>query len=171
MEQLLSAGANAFLAMPYELKDLNDAVDRCLPIQRLRRRSDPQNPAPVRLVVVDDDEWFVEMTTMLIRSKFEVALTSFTFSVEARDELQRTDPDMLIVGGVMPEISGEEIVRGLMARKITYPILVVSGYLSSDVVLGWFPGAPNISFLQKPFTVEQLVGEVEKHFEPVPAGK
>lgn len=47
-------------------------------------------------------------------------------------------------------------------------ILVVSGYLSSDVVLGWFPDAPNIAFLQKPFTVEQLVSEVEKHFEPVP---
>ncbi len=170
-EQPLSAIADVFLAMPYELKDFKAAVDRCLPVQTLRRRRDPLNPAPVRLVVVDDEEWFVEMTTMIIRSKYEVALTSFTSSVEARDELQRTDPDMLIVGGVMPEISGEQIVRGLMARKVSYPILVVSGYLSGEAVRGWFPDAPNIAFLQKPYTVEQFVSEVEKHFEPVRAAQ
>jgi hypothetical protein len=58
-----------------------------------------------------------------------------------------------------------------MARKVNYPIRVVSGDLSDDVVRRWFPDAPNIAFLQKPFTVEPFVGDVEKHFEPGPAGK
>lgn len=166
-QQLLSAGADVFVAMPYELKDFKDSLDRCLPFQHLRRRSDPLNPAPVRIIIVDDEPVFVEIVALMIGSKYEVALNSFTSSVEAWAELQKADPDMLIVGGVMPNISGEQIVRGLMERKVSYPILVASGNLSGAVVRGWFPDAPNIAFLQKPFTFEQVVSEVEKHFEPV----
>ncbi len=121
-QQLLSAGVDVFVAMPFEFKDFRTAVDQCLPVQRLRRRSAPLNPAPVRIVIVDDEPVFVEMVALMIGSKYEVALTSFTSSVQARDELRRTDPDMLIVGGVMLEISGEEIVRGLRARKITLSV-------------------------------------------------
>lgn len=202
MEQLLSAGADVFLAMPYELKDLGSAVDRCLkrnakegaeadaileppppivevsqpasppgPVVRLRRKLDPQNPAPVRIVIVDAEEVLADMMRMLILSKYAVDLKVFTSSRAAWQELEQGDPDLLITDCIMPEMSGEQIVRGLMARKVSYPILVVSGYLSSDVVLGWFPDAPNIAFLQKPFMVEQFVSEVQKHFEPVSAGK
>ena len=156
------------------MHEFNQAIasgDRCLPVQYLRRKSDPRNRAPVRIVVVDDEECVVKSIEMLIRAKYEVALSSFTSSVEAWEELQRTQPDLLIVGGVMPQMSGKQIVSGLMERKVSYPILVVSGFLSGEAVRGWFPEAANISFLKKPFTVGQLVAEVEKHFEPVPAGK
>jgi DNA-binding response OmpR family regulator len=70
----------------------------------------------------------------------------------------------------MPQMSGEEIVRRLMERKSTYPILVVSGFLTEKVVLGWFPGASNITFLRKPFALDQLWAELNKYFEPMPAG-
>lgn len=98
-----------------------------------------------------------------------MGLTTFTSSVAAWAELQRAEPDMLIVGGAMPDISGEQIVRGLMERKVGYPILVVSGSWPEECVRGWFPEAGNISFLQKPFPSELLHAEVEKYFEPVPA--
>jgi len=131
-----------------------------------RRKQDPLNPAPVRIVVVDREEITASWIEHIIRAEYDVVLKSFTFSQAAWEELERTSPDMLIVDGVMPYISGEQIVRALMGRKATYPILVVSGFLSGDVVRGWFPDAPNVAFLRKPFTAQQLVDEVEKHFEP-----
>ena len=124
----------------------------------------PLNPDPLRIVVVDDEEFLVQVIEHMIRAKFDVAVQPFTSSEAAWEELERTSPDMLIVGGVMPPPCGEEIVRRLMARKATLPILVVSGLLSADDVLSWFPAAPNISFLQKPFSAEQLYAEIEKHF-------
>jgi len=113
---------------------------------------------------VDDEELFVQLIEHVIRAQYDVALKSFTSSQTAWEELERTSPDMLIVGGVMPHPCGEEIVRRSMARNATYPILLVSGCLSAEYVLGWFPGAPNISFLRKPFTAEQLYAEIERHF-------
>ena len=69
----------------------------------------------------------------------------------------------------MDEMSGEEMVRGLMAQKVSYPILVMSGYLTAEVVRGWFPGDPRIAFLKKPFAPNEFYAELEKHFEPEPA--
>lgn len=122
------------------------------------------SPQPLRIVVVDDEELIVQIIAHTIRSKFDVAVLPFTSSPAAWQELERASPDMLIVGGMMPELLGEEIVRRLMARRATFPILVVSGYLSPEVVLGWFPGAPNISFLRKPFTFEQLYADINNLF-------
>ena len=132
----------------------------------------PPNSKPLRIVVVDDDELIVQVTVHMLRARFDVAVQPFTSSQAAWEELERASPDMLIVGGIMPELLGEDIVRRLMERKATFPILVISGYLTTDVVLGWFPGAASISFLRKPFTSEELFVEVEKHFvaTATPAG-
>lgn len=128
----------------------------------------PLSPEPLRIVVVDDEELIVQMIVQMLCARYEATIQSFTSSQAASEELERASPDMIIVGGVMPPPCGEEIVRRLMAKPATYPILVVSGYLSADVVLGWFPGALNISFLRKPFTSEQLYAEVGKHFPTGP---
>ena len=130
----------------------------------LRRKQEPLNPDPLRIVLVDDEEFFVLILAQMLRSRYDATIQPFTSSQAAWEELERTSPDMLIVGGVMPPPCGEEIVRRLMARNVSYPILVVSGYLSADDVLSWFPAAPNISFLQKPFDPGQLHAEIEKHF-------
>ena len=126
----------------------------------------PLSPEPLRIVVVDDEELIVEVITHMLRARYDVEVQSFTSSLAAWDALERTAPDLLIVDGLMPDLLGEDIVRRLMARQATFPILVISGYLSAEVVLGWFPGAPNISLLQKPCTSGQLCAEIEKHFTP-----
>ncbi len=130
----------------------------------LRRKQEPLNPDPLRIVLVDDEEFFVLILAQMLRSRYDATIQPFTSSQAAWEELDRASPDMLIVGGVMPPPCGEEIVRRLMARNVSYPILVVSGYLSVDDVLSWFPAAPNISFLQKPFSAEQLYAEIKRYF-------
>ena len=133
----------------------------------LRRKQEPLNPDPLRIVLVDDEEFFVLILAQMLRSRYDATIQPFTSSQAAWEELERTSPDMLIVGGVMPELCGEDIVRRLMARNVSYPILVVSGYLSADDVLSWFPAAPNISFLRKPFGSQQRYAAVENQFEIV----
>ena len=133
----------------------------------LRRKQEPLNPDPLRIVLVDDEEFFVLILAQMLRSRYDATIQPFTSSQAAWEELERTAPDMLIVGGVMPPPCGEEIVRRLMARNVSYPILVVSGYLSTGDVLSWFPAAPNISFLRKPFGSQQRYAAVENQFEIV----
>lgn len=163
-EELVSAGADDFVEMPYRLGEFTAALDRCMSV------SQPLSARPRRIVLVDDEPVFVDMVTLMIRARYEVELVSFTSSVAAHEHLQRADPDMLIVGGIMPELSGSEIVCGLMERKVHYPILVVSGYLSGEGMRERFPAAHSISFLEKPFSLAAFYAELDRHFEPAPVG-
>jgi len=153
-----------FLEKPILVESLQAEIERLVSTRASRCKTCP------RVLLVDDEEFLVEMMKLAIVSKYDVALKSFTSSTAAWEELEQTDPDLLIVGGIMPQMSGEEIVRRLMERKSTYPILVVSGFLSEEVVRGWFPAASNITFLKKPFTLDQLRAELDKYLEPMPVG-
>lgn len=136
----------------------------------LIRRSDPQNPAPVRIVVVDDEPMAMQAMAIMTLAKYDVSLSLFTSAVEAWRELNLANPDMLIVDDRMSGMNGEEIARGLVERNVSYPILVMSAYYEEDQVLGWCPDATNICLLSKPFTFAQVHAELEKHFEPAPVG-
>jgi DNA-binding response OmpR family regulator len=64
---------------------------------------------------VDDEDWFLEIVEKAILDKVEgVTVQTFQDSNKAWQELLRTIPDILIVGGVIPELGGEEIVRRLV---------------------------------------------------------
>lgn len=106
----------------------------------------------------------MEAIAHMLRARYDVEVQSFTSSLAAWEGLEQSSPDLLIVGGVMPDLCGEEIVRRLMSRNAAYPIVVVSGYLSGAAVLDWFPGSSHISFLQKPFSSAEIFAEIEKHF-------
>ena len=64
----------------------------------------------------------------------------------------------------MAGLTGVDVVRRLVDRKATYPIILVSGYPPvQQSVQECLDEAPNISFLRKPFTSEELYGEICKH--------
>ena len=116
------------------------------------------------MVLIDDEEWLVEMMELAIRKEFKnIDLKAFQDSKKAWLELAQRDPDILITGANMGELSGEEIVRRLIEQKVAYPILVMSGWAPAEKwVKSFVITKPNISFLQKPFTTEQLHAEISK---------
>src|SRR5665213_55549 len=116
------------------------------------------------MVLIDDEEWLIEMMELAIRGEFKnVDLRAFQDSKKAWQELAQRDPDILITGANMGELSGEEIVRRLIEQKVAYPILVMSGWSPAEKWVKSFANKkPNISFLQKPFTTEQLHAEISK---------
>jgi DNA-binding response OmpR family regulator len=70
---------------------------------------------PLKIILVDDEDWFLEIVEKAILDKVEgVTVQTFQDSNKAWQELLRTIPDILIVGGVIPELGGEEIVRRLV---------------------------------------------------------
>ncbi len=105
------------------------------------------------MVLVDDEEWLVEMMESAIREKFKnIDLRAFQDSKKAWQELSQRDPDILITGANMGELSGEEIVGRLIEQKATYPILVMSGWAPTEKWVKSFANKkPNISFLSEAF--------------------
>jgi DNA-binding response OmpR family regulator len=114
------------------------------------------------MVIIDDEDWLLEMMELAIRSEYKnIDLRTFQDSKKAWEELAQRDPDILITGANMGELSGEEIVRRLIEQKVVYPILVMSGWAPAEKWVKSFANKKsNIRFLQKPFKIERLHAEI-----------
>lgn len=157
----------SFLSLPFDFTSLRKALKAAgFEISHETTVPDevtPRKTSPFRIVLVDDEDWFTEMVEGVICSRYEgVAVSTFNDPNKGWLELMQTTPDLLIVDGVMGSSNGDEIVRRLVDRKVTYPILVVSGFLDTEK-WEFAEKNPQISFLPKPFTLEQLCTELSKH--------
>ena len=108
------------------------------------------------VLVVDDEEPVRSISArMLALSGFEPVLAAD--GQEAVDVFS-ADPDrftLVLLDLTMPHMGGDETFRELQKLRADVPVVLMSGYNQQDV-LGNFPGSDLISFLQKPFTLEDL---------------
>jgi len=120
---------------------------------------------PLKIILVDDEELLLELIELAIRAKFKnVIVQKFQDSRKALQELQREKPDLLMTDDKMPGLTGEDIVRHLVDRNATYPIIVGGGWPSTEEWVRKIKDKKsNISFLLYPCTTEQLYAEIAKH--------
>lgn len=119
-----------------------------------------------RIIVVDDEPWFVEMVSLTIRDWFKkVNLIPCLNEAGAWRDLNAATPDLLILGMVP---LGDEILPRLVEQNVRYPILATSGYHPESYVRGKAGPRLKLGFLQKPFTGEQLYHHLRTHFGSTP---
>jgi diguanylate cyclase (GGDEF)-like protein len=112
------------------------------------------------VLVVDDDEdiaRFIEMN--LSFEGFEVLVAHDGF--DARDQIARRKPDLVLLDVMMPRIDGVELCRRLRADPLTagIPVIMLTAKgLSSDKVVGLTAGADD--YIVKPFDTLELVARV-----------
>jgi two-component system, cell cycle sensor histidine kinase and response regulator CckA len=75
--------------------------------------------------------------------------------------------DLLLTDVVMPGIGGAELARRLREARPEVRILFMTGY-SVEAVASHGVLAPGTTLLQKPFTVEELVGRVREALDAPP---
>ena len=73
--------------------------------------------------------------------------------------------DLVLTDIVMPAMSGRELVDALRSRRPELRVLYMSGYTDDEIVRRGLHD-PNISFIQKPFTAENLCAVVWSAFPP-----
>jgi DNA-binding NtrC family response regulator len=97
--------------------------------QVLKTVPQSRNERTSRIVVVDDDDDWLKLVETMIQDWFKDAETvTFNSSEAALRELEQRAPDLLITGDKMPRMTGEELVRRLIAKNVNYPILVLTGH-------------------------------------------
>ena len=123
---------------------------------------------PLRIVSVDDDEYRLEMveTNMIPRCFKGATVQSFLDAEEAWQELSRTDPDLLITDDdkIMGKLNGDEIVRRLADREVTYPIVVISALVGPETeqwVSDCVQRGVDVTLLRAPFDGESLARALE----------
>lgn len=113
-----------------------------------------------RILVVDDQRPVAEMLLAVLRGEgFDVRVC-----MDPRLALQRAmafAPDLIILDLVMPEVSGQDLLRSLREADVTArtPVLLMTAYHSAAEKLNLEP-RNNVELMEKPFDIEDLVVRV-----------
>ena len=127
-------------------------------------KEDP-HPGSETLLLVEDDEMFLDLTTEVLEANGYTVLPAGTPS-EALAISRRYKPtiDLLVTDMVLPEMTGKQLAANLLDERPGLAVLLMSGY--SDEVLEE-RGASNTegAFIQKPFSTKDLARKVREVLE------
>jgi CheY-like chemotaxis protein len=184
--ELERAGADAVFWMPFGIDEFLSALQRCLkiPLPVLVKEEPPANasspiegaarstePRPLRIIMVDD----VDTTLDAIRNMMqfllpEATILAFQWAGDGLKEVEREAPDLFTTDWTHAGMPGPKILERLAAMKIKCPIFVISAAIeaikATTSLREYKDQGFNITFLPKPFTLEQLRPLLSKHLGP-----
>lgn len=114
----------------------------------------------LHLLVVDDDDDLLVLFYLAMRAKgyeVEISRNAETFW----DDVDATHPDIIILDIHMIGVNGAELCRELKSNQNTKEIPIILLSASEDLKIIAQESGAN-SFIQKPFTAEKVVREVER---------
>ena len=120
----------------------------------------------LRILLAEDDQVMREyLTRALERSGY--AVTAVDRGTAAIPLLETQTFDLLLTDIVMPEMDGIELAQkaGEMCRDLR--VMFITGFAAVTLKAG--EAMPNARILSKPFHLRELVMEVDRLFEDVPA--
>jgi DNA-binding NtrC family response regulator len=114
------------------------------------------------ILVVDDEEPLRNVVIQMLRMRgYEVLEAPDGPSALALFDQQPPRVDLVISDVVMPKMSGPDFVKQLLEQQPSIRVLYMSGYTNlASVHEGVL--ASEMAFLQKPFTVEELISKVRE---------
>ena len=124
----------------------------------------PAAPAPggsERILLVDDNEELRRVVKrMLLRAGYQVIEAANGAAAIA--QLDRgVAVDVVISDVMMPEMGGKAVVDAIRQRHRSVRLLLISGY-NYDTALRGMAQRGDISFVEKPFTAEQLLQKLRE---------
>ncbi len=133
---------------------------------RLKAENAAVAPQAARVLLVDDDPVILQLEAAILRRaghQVEVA----TDGQSGWQALLAAHYDLLVTDCQMPRMTGLELVLQLRAARMTLPVIMASGSLESlDTDRLTQAPARIHAFVQKPFTISQLLGAVKSALEP-----
>jgi len=125
--------------------------------------------AGAQTVLVVDDVRIVRQVTYRLLSEAGYRVFEAASAAEALEVLMTSQRpiDLVIVDVVMPEVSGVELVQRIEARWPTMRVLFMSAY-QAEVLVREGLEHPNVIFLAKPFTRDELLGKVTAALQQLP---
>ena len=114
-----------------------------------------------RILIVDDNEFMVEVMTYILNTKgYDV--TALYTGTNVFNTIKADNPDLIILDMMLPDIDGREICRLLKLNASTrnLPVIMCSGDDSIEDALNQ-KGAPD-AVLHKPFDINSFVEQVEQ---------
>ena len=115
---------------------------------------------PSRIMLVDDEEDFLEMLGLRLKEIGEEVITA-TSGDDCLDALERTEVDVIILDVKMPGMDGIETLREIKRRHPLVEVIMLTGHGTIEsAVQGMKLGA--FDFLLKPSQFDELTTKVNE---------
>jgi two-component system cell cycle response regulator CtrA len=108
--------------------------------------------------LVEDDRIAAAGTTLVLTSA-AAAVDAVESGEEALELLQHYEYDIVMLDLILPDMEGYEVLRAMRSRKITTPVLVLSGLSNPQAKVKAF-GLGADDFINKPIDRTELVARV-----------
>lgn len=116
----------------------------------------------MRLMLVDDEERFLQTTGKMIRKKGYDVITAAS-GEECLEKLAQELVHVVILDVKMPGMDGVETLKRIKQRYPRIEVIMLTGHATADsAVEGLKSGATD--YLQKPTGVEDLIAKAEQAF-------
>jgi CheY-like chemotaxis protein len=119
----------------------------------------PHPAASLRILLVDDDDWVRDATTPMLQQLGHevVAVDSGRAALDCLSA--GFSPDLVILDQNMPGMSGTETLLRILKERPSQWALMASG--AGEPYLGALPPGARVSYIPKPFTLEELCRVLE----------
>jgi DNA-binding response OmpR family regulator len=111
-----------------------------------------------RVLVVDDEPRIVAFLKMKLKASGYEVLSAVN-GLEALEQVQAQEPDLLVLDVVMPGIDGFETLKQVRALSAVPVIMLSAKAEAADRIKGLGLGADD--YLPKPFSPDELVARIE----------
>jgi len=112
------------------------------------------------ILIIDDNAEFVTLLQMQLKIEGYV-VTSALDPIKGWKEMERCQPDIILVDWEMPEMSGIELIKLIKAddaHRSRYIIMITGHSGTKDIVQGLDAGADD--YLRKPFETDELLARI-----------
>ena len=114
----------------------------------------------VRVLLVDDEEQFVETLAMRLEARDFAVATAFNGD-QALDYVKGKDVDVVVLDVLMPGLSGIDTLRELKKIRPLTEVVMLTGHATVETAIeGMKLGA--FDYLMKPTEIDELVGKINK---------
>jgi CheY-like chemotaxis protein/glycosyltransferase involved in cell wall biosynthesis len=111
-----------------------------------------------KILIVDDDPEVCQILNILFRSR-GYQTTSLTSGVEAVNSIETSNPDVILLDVMMPEMDGWETFRQLRDRS-SAPVVFLTALNSGEVAAQALTIGAN-DFVRKPFHPSELLARIQ----------
>jgi len=165
------AGGDLYVVKPLDVDRLVDLVEALLASPAPRAATQPSSaPGARRVLLVDDDQDSLELTTLLLERMGYVVATA-TGGEAALRWLDRQVPDLVLLDVLMPDLSGFDVCRKIRGdlRTRNTPVIFLSGRLATLEAQIEAKLAGSNDWLAKPIEPDRLTRMVHLLLKALPS--
>lgn len=125
-----------------------------------------QNSSPGRILIIDDDKTIGGMVQAVL-NRFQYQVRWATTGAIGLSELTSFSPDLVLLDVSLPDMDGVEVLHQMRTILRKVKIIMMTGF-HDDNLTQHTRNEGVTDFLDKPFTVQELISLVSGYF-PTPS--